>query len=204
MKLVRALACSASIFALALATSTPLRADLITNGGFESGAFAPAWTTLNSVGITTNANNVYAGTHAAFLSSNNAQLNQTVAGTVIGQQYTLGFVVGNRNSSGTNDLQVSWDGATVLHLVNTFLAPAPYAAPYSFTVTATATSTPLSIKASNSTSFWLLDQVTLTPVPEPGSLTLALSAAGLGMLGYATRRARSRWNPLSQLPRHRA
>jgi hypothetical protein len=119
-------------------------------------------------------------------------VSQTVAGLTIGQQYTLFWAYGDRPQSGPQALNVYFGGNLVatdydLEATNTSLVWFPQ----SFVVTATNTSEVLSFAAVNVGGLPSygneIDGVSLTPVPEPGTLLL-LAPCLIGLLGYGWRK----------------
>ena len=82
------------------------------------------------------------------------------------------------------DLTASWDGNTILSLVDSNFF---YYTKYSFTEVATSASTTLQFSGRESVSFIYLDDVSVQPVPEPSTLVL-LSAGVFGFLAYVCRK----------------
>lgn len=178
-------------------------ANLVANGDFETGAFAPAWTrTANSiftnvckagdaVGPVTCA--AHGGDYAmAFGQSGSAAtLSQTIA-TVAGQDYQLAFWLRNDNPDefGTETFEVLWDGVTIYSRSN---PPASfgYLGEIIHTPAATSGSTLLTFSARHDPAQWFLDDVSVvtSAVPEADSVVLF----GLGLVGLAVvRKARSK------------
>jgi hypothetical protein len=172
------------------------RADLIVNGGFETGDFT-GWTTgANSFPQFIVTSPVHSGTHAAEVagfSSNPDTLSQTVT-TSAGQIYNLSFGRDVAGGGPTELLQVYWDGVLKFSELN------PGAQPYqqfSFNVVGTGSDTVL-FKVANDPSFTYLDDVSLNAVttttvaPEPSLLVRALSGATVVGLGLAWRRRKAK------------
>lgn len=187
--------------------ATSAKANLITNGDFESNTLpggAPSgwfatiyagqtyltgWTVggvsvdlLNSCcGSITNHSVDMLGTPGA------GSLSQTIV-TTVGQQYLLSFDLGF-NTGGNNGgqltpelLGVSLNGGAA----NYFYGTNPYS---SLTMNFIADSNSTLIRFSSATSGYsgaILDNVTVTEVPEPG--TVALMIAGLGLIFVSSRR----------------
>jgi len=187
------------IVALLLLGITPSAfAATLINGGFEAGNFS-GWTSFSgnvSVEQFVPANpccQPSSGTYFANFNSADAAPNGTLSqsfSTIIGQEYQLGFYFGKGGPGpGTASLGVSLTGAGTL--VNTTVSdsvggePGAYAQfIYSFIADA-ATSTLTFTDTSSGTSSFdaLLDNVTVSQVPEPSTIgaillsTLVLPAA---------------------------
>ena len=179
------LACAA--LALTLGTSQVQAAELVTNGGFETGDFT---------GFTRTGNQGFTGVSGAFSGTNpyegNFQgyfgavgsagtISQTLA-TVAGQQYLISFALrsfGGRTNSFAADF-----GATNLITLSNF-GNLPYNV-FTFTETATSAATVLSFRIRQDPSYYLLDSVSVVGVPEPA--TWALMITGFGVVGGAMRR----------------
>lgn len=169
----------AVVLAAAMLMATTARANLVTNGGFETGDFS-GWSTQAAgsgsvfhVGL-----GGHTGTYAAVFAATAAQddqIYQTVP-TMAGTQYTLSFWVLNLGV-GNDHLRVSWEGATVLD-------ESPVSHPLetwdfvSIPVTATMNGSELRFGAFDGPAGMALDDICLTEVPEPASLGL-LAAGGL-------------------------
>jgi hypothetical protein len=182
------------LLALALLCGAgPARADLLVNGGFETGNFS-GWSQSGTTSFTfVSSSNPYAGTYAAWLGpvGHFGYLSQTVA-TTPGSTYDLQFVLGNSSHS-SNEFQVQFGGTTVFDQVD--MTNQGYT-PYQFTVTATSSSTLLQFGFRNNPGFFFLDSASLSAgavissvAPEPSTLTLL--AVGFAVLGgQAWRRRR--------------
>jgi hypothetical protein len=174
--------------------------NLVINCGFETGNFT-AWT-LSGNDVPGELNNLYgvegtdpyptpagtaphSGNYQAYFSdlvSNSTTLSQTVA-TVAGQQYTLSFYLAQQLlGPGTvnNSVTVAFNGTTVATLSNVGVQPYEL---FTYDVTATAASALFSLNMGNDTGEFLLDDVSVRPVPLPASAWLMLSGlVGLGAL----------------------
>ncbi len=183
---------------------TLVGAQLVQNGGFETGDFTswtpPADTGANFVGsastpfIGPHRRTVYygsyyihSGSYAAFLGEYGqlAYLSQTLT-TVPGQPYLLSFWLDNpgkfANPPTPNEFMAAWNGNTLFDQVN--LGVFSYTN-LQFVVSASGTSTTLEFGARNDPDYFGLDDVSVTPIPAPvfqsaasanGSITLTWSA----------------------------
>lgn len=180
----RRLAALAAVCAVALAAQ-PARADLIVNGGFETGNF-DGWDqfgdfSFNGVDDGTFFGPPPEGAFQAYFGpiGDFAGISQTVA-TTAGLTYRVEFLLANFDGT-PNAFEASFDGATLLSFTDSDAFD--YTA-YSFDIVASGPSATLSLSFRHDPSFWLLDavDVTLAPtaIPEPASvLLLAAGAAGL-------------------------
>lgn len=161
-------------------------AELVVNGGFETGDFT-GWTLLgNTSNTAVDPNFAYQGTYGAKLGSIGSDgFLSEILPTVTGQTYTLSYAVENVGNP-PDDFGVNWGGVLVpgSNLVN--VGPFPGTV-YSFTVVAPGPSTQLQFYFRQDPSFWGLDVVSVqgaAAVPEPASLGLA----GLALLAAFGRR----------------
>lgn len=183
-----------------LAVSGVARANLISNGGFESGSFA-GWATsgLTCSGVGANFSAAtgcvgydgdpgpFAGSFAAYLgtAAGGGVISQSFA-TEIGYEYQVSFYLANgayQNVATPNNFSATINGDLALFISN--VAPGGYRY-LSFLFTATATNATLAFTHRNQPSFFILDNVSATRVPEPAMLALL----GFGLAGLALVRRR--------------
>ena len=194
-----------TVLSLALAVffgpQSVFAANLVTNGGFETGDFT-GWTLSGPITTSNNpsvfygvdALDAYSGSYGAYLSTEPGQaplvLSQTVT-VAPGTTYVLGFDL--QNDGGAlpgfgNSFSVSLNGTTIYSISNS--AAFNYeqlSIPYVVSANAPASEV-LAISSTNTAAYWSLDNVNLAPAPEPASL-LFVVPAGLGVLLLRRRRA---------------
>jgi hypothetical protein len=168
-------------------------ADLVVNGGFETGDFTGWTTSIDATFDGVDALAPHDGTYAAYFGnpSGTSSISQTLA-TTAGAVYQVAFWLAPEmdvlGASTPNQFQFDWDGAPRLTLTD---APGSAYAQHTFLLTASSASTTLTFSFANSPAFWDFDTVSVTAasvVPEPGSL--ALVALACALVAY-TRRART-------------
>ncbi len=202
--------------AAAVGTNCVGAGNLVGNCGFESGDFS-SWTLSGSDVTAGLEGNLYGvemgadpfpvvaptlpnhGQYQAYFSDFPADpitLSQTLS-TTRGATYLVSFSLaqwpegtGDGVADVNSSFMASFGGTSLINLTN---LPGQVYTLYSFTVNATSASTPLTFQMGNEVGEFLLDDVSVTAVPLPSSLLLALS--GLGTLG-AMRRYRRQLNPL--------
>ena len=205
-----------SAFLLTLGLAHVAHANLVTNGGFETGDYT-SWTTtvtgdpwLDVCGSPARPCTAFGGLYSTVAHSGQyAGVNGLLVeggisqdlSTVAGQTYEVSFWLANcadiaaLGGCPDNNFRATWDGAEVFSLVD---APSFGWTRYAFTVQATDASTTFALLGTNNSAFFLFDDVdvhaTTRPnpndgtVPEPASLALvALGMVGLG----ASRRRRA-------------
>lgn len=186
-----------------LGVSGIANANLIVNGNFETGTLA-GWTasglTCSAVGSNySSATHCYGydsdpgphgGAAALYLgtAAGGGVISQSFA-TTFGQSYLVDFylAVGAYNgSTAPNSFKVDVNGNTLFSLLN---APAQSFGHYTYSFAASSSTTTLKFTHGNLPSFFLLDDVSVNAVPEPG--TLGLLGLGIAGLGFAKRRRRA-------------
>jgi len=183
-----------SIGALAIVVSalvgTAANANIVTNGGFETGDFT-GWTQGGDTSFTgVDDSNPHSGTYEAFLGpvESSGTLSQTLA-TIPGDTYSIDFWLENDDTTGNNFFSVSFDGQILTSITN---ASSFGYTEFNFALPASTSSTVLEFTAFNPASFWFLDDVSVTDtsnaVPEP----LTVSILGAGLAGAAVLRRRKK------------
>lgn len=184
-----------AVVIVSLFTATTALADnLVVNGGFETGDFT-GWTLTGGgcVGAIGSAPppgcsgvdadpGPHSGTFAAYLGPNGQTdtLSQSLA-TNPGQTYEVDFFLANTSLAGatTPNTFTAAFGDPLLNLTD---AGAFGYTEYQYWVTATGTSTDLSFSFRQDPAYWVLDDVSVSAVPEPSSLLL-LGGGSLALLG---------------------
>jgi hypothetical protein len=182
------------------ALSVVARANLVFNGGFETGDLT-GWTLTNAsvydavceagnpIGAATCI--VNSGDYAMSFGQAGGvtTLSQSLA-TTPGTEYALDFYLANDNptDAGVTTFDVMWNGSSVYSLPSP--QPSfPYT-PVSLEVTAATASTTLSFLAQQDPSQWFLDDVSVQAIPEPPAmLMIAVSLAITGFMHRGRRKS---------------
>jgi hypothetical protein len=176
----------------ALSVAYPAKANLITNGGFETGDFT-GWTLTGGSGTTVQGAifgiSPHSGNFQAAPSASppphSVSLAQTLA-TTPGATYTVDFWVATIGAAST--MSVEWGGTTVFsHL---FPSDSSYTE-VTFNVTASTASTDLAFIFGGTSNLWFFDDVSVNPtavgVPDGGSTVSLLGCALLGLTALRRR-----------------
>jgi hypothetical protein len=172
-----------SVLTFGLMLAGAAHANLIQNGGFETGDFT-GWTLSGSAGGTgVGSGNAYSGNYAAaFGDSSPATITQTVSDTA-GTSYTLSWWLESFNGGIPNSISVLFGGTQIFGAEN--LSNPDYVE-YSYTVVGTGSDV-LSFSLADAPAFLDLDDISLTAnvtnnVPDGGTTGAML---GFGLVGIA-------------------
>jgi hypothetical protein len=166
----------------AFALSGVAQANLVTNGGFETGNFS-GWTQFGNTGFTSVA--CGAGVAQYRNSGNCGGIFQTL-NTVAQGTYTVSFWL-SIDSGTPNSMTFNWNGGgPELTITN---APGQSMQLYSYTLVATGATTDLRFNIQHNPAYYGLDDIVVRQVSAPG--TLALAGLALLGVGVASRRQRA-------------
>ena len=187
MHMGRILACAAMLAIVVAAPATA--ANLVVNGGFETGDFT-GFSQFGNTGFTGVVDASFGvapseGTYQAAFGAIGSPggINQTIT-TVAGHGYTFSFDLA-ADGGNYDTFAVSFNGLVVDFGSN--LGAFPYGT-HSFNVVGSG-SDQISFAFQNDPAYYLLDNISVTNVPEPA--TWALMIGGFAMTGFAARRRQS-------------
>ena len=171
---------------LASAALTAGAQNLVNNPGFETGDYT-GWTVTGDTsftGVTTTMPHSGSFSDQMGPSVSNGFLDQNIA-TTAGQSYIVDFWLANDDPTANNSFSAHFGGTTILSLTNS--APFSYTHFTSGPIMATSNSTDLNFTYFNPPAYWYLDDVSVSPVPEPGTLGL-IAFGALGLVGAFRKR----------------
>lgn len=172
------------LFAM-VSIAIPASANLVSNGGFETGNFS-GWTTTpagagSSFSVLASG---HSGTYGAWFQANQGQHDQIaqVLATTASQQYHVSFWVENLGVE-DDSLEVWWEGAIALNRTPLLTELESWVL-LEFDISATQNGSELRFKLHDAQSGIGLDDISVTPVPEP----VTIAGLGLGLAALLRRR----------------
>ena len=170
-------------------------ANIVVNGGFETGDFTGWTVSAGATGVTTagfDGFNPHSGTYFANLGNVGCcgSLSQTFS-TIAGQTLTLDYFLAADGGTPSH-FEADWNGVAIAGSVLDNSASSGYIE-HTFNVVATGSDT-LRFLERNDPGYWAFDDISLNVasdrVPEPASL--AVLGGGLLALGFSLRRRRAK------------
>jgi hypothetical protein len=191
MQLTKGVAAAALVFTFAAA---PAHAELVTNGGFETGDLTGYTVDPAGIGfVGADAESPYAGTYGAYFAGTDPSAPDTISQTlqtIPGATYRVSFFLQNEEADVLDNMFLArFANVALLDLSN---AAAFGYRQFSSDVTATGNQSVLSFTGYNAPAAFDLDNVSVTSiapvvsVPEPGTAILL----GIGLAGLLHRRRR--------------
>jgi hypothetical protein len=184
-------------FSVFLFAEASARANLIVNGGFETGTLSP-WSKTNNVSVVTSG--PHTGTNDALFSQIASpsfnSLSQTISTSTGNFDLDFWLLYNNSSSANNQEFKVTFDGVTIIDLITQLNSGGGgYVHIQQSGITSAHVNPLLTFQSVNPAFFMRLDDVNLVavPVPEPSSLTLA----GFGVLGFVTFQIRRRQRSVS-------
>ncbi len=177
------LSCAFAVLAIPSIAS----ADLVFNGGFETGDFTGWILSGNPIPGTVDTANPHSGNYAAdLIAAGSPSFIEQLLPTTSGTRYRLTYFlnVSADSTGGPVEFMAQVNGVTVFDQAS--IPPQPYAS-YSFPFLGTGTSTDLMFGFRNDPGSFFLDDISVAPVPEPSSLWLGFLAAAFAILAICRR-----------------
>jgi hypothetical protein len=179
----------------ALSCATPTFANIVVNGGFETGSFVPGWTQVGNTGFTgvgtlsPTGVGPHSGSFLAFFGAvgSDGGIVQNLV-TNAGNTYNLSFWLANDTASSPSDFSLLWNGGTIYSVVNP--GPSGYTL-FTFNgLLATGALTSLEFEFRQDPAYFELDDISVVSAPDGGNTLWLL---GLAMVGICLIR---RWAPV--------
>lgn len=183
---------------LMIAFATSASANLVTNGGFETGTFSGWYHTGNIsddyVGVPGNSGFFSAVLGPIGSTASLSQALSTTGGAFYDLSFSLANSVGGAGANNANlnvfgqpvDFRILWNG---VQIYDASLTPLGVFTQYNFVVQATSAATNLEFVYRNDPGFFFLDDVSVelhqatAGVPETGSSALLMGLALVGLFG---------------------
>ena len=162
-------------------------ADLVVNGGFETGDFTGWILSGNPIPGTVDTANPHSGNYAAdLIAAASPSFMEQFLPTTSGTRYNLTYFldVSTDSTGGPVEFLAQVNGVAVFDQTN--ISPQPYTR-YSFSFLATGTSTDLKFGFRNDPGSFFLDDISVAPIPEPSSLWLGFLATAFAIVAICRR-----------------